>query len=319
MVIPRMRLQRLWPRWPGQSSRWLWRPAAPAAACMGPVAEAPERVRDRASEATSTPNLPAKDGLHLLVVDNCPLRRQGLRALLEGVLRTDVALVAEASTGEEALQLALELRPDALVLNVYPPNRSLVEVTRILRARVPDVRLVVFTPTAHATAGAAAIAAMADGATAEGTVAVAPSAAATDRTGIAAATAYSAASAAQVRALAALGVQGLLAQTAGVEELAQALRAAWEGQRYVQPEVSVLLGEDQDTPAPVAGTTTPREREVLQLLALGLHDREIAQRLSIEPATVRYHLSNLFTKCGVSSRAALLRRAAEVGWLDSLD
>jgi DNA-binding NarL/FixJ family response regulator len=115
------------------------------------------------------------------------------------------------------------------------------------------------------------------------------------------------------RALVRLGVSGYLSKTASCEELAAALRAAHFGQPYFQPKVVELL---RGTSGPGAGDEpTPREMEVLPLVAEGLRNKEIARRLSTSERTVQFHLSNLFCKLQAGSRTELVHLARQRGWL----
>lgn len=115
------------------------------------------------------------------------------------------------------------------------------------------------------------------------------------------------------RALVRLGVNGYLSKTASSEELATALRTVQSGQSYFQPAVVELL---RDNAAPGTGDEpTPREMEVLLLVAEGLRNKEIARRLSTSERTVQFHLGNLFSKLQAGSRTELVHLARQKGWL----
>lgn len=119
-------------------------------------------------------------------------------------------------------------------------------------------------------------------------------------------------SAALVRQLLAQHVDGLLSKTAEPEEILDALRLVQAGERYVQDDLARLVcaRDEASTPGP-----TDRELAVLQLVAQGLPNKEVAEQLTIRERTVRFHLEHLTVKLGATSRTDLLRRAHEAGWL----
>ena len=113
------------------------------------------------------------------------------------------------------------------------------------------------------------------------------------------------------RVLLRLGVAGYLAKTASAQELVCALRAAHAGRCYVQPAMAALLEEEADDEE----EPTPRELEVLEEVAVGLRNVEIAAQLHVTERTVRFHLDNLFRKFRVGSRTELIHAALERSWL----
>jgi DNA-binding NarL/FixJ family response regulator len=117
------------------------------------------------------------------------------------------------------------------------------------------------------------------------------------------------ASAACIRAIADLGVEGLLSKTVSAPELIRALRTVGGGQRYVQPEVAGLLLMQTD--ASPESRPTARELQVLHLVAEGMKTREIAGRLSLSERTVETHINHLYSKLGAASRIELLHRARQ--------
>jgi DNA-binding NarL/FixJ family response regulator len=111
----------------------------------------------------------------------------------------------------------------------------------------------------------------------------------------------------------AAGALGYLTKRAKAEEIVNATRAVAGGGSHLAPELAPLLGEAIRTRRPVIGDITAREREVLALLAAGLTDRLIAQRLSISVTTVRSHLERIRAKTGSHRRADLTRLAIREG------
>jgi DNA-binding NarL/FixJ family response regulator len=115
-----------------------------------------------------------------------------------------------------------------------------------------------------------------------------------------------------VRAIEA-GAAGYLLKDASRTDLAAAVRAAAAGRRVLSPEISARLAAVDDTPAPPA--LSARESEVLALVAEGLTNAQIGERLYIGQATVKTHLLRIFTKLGVSDRTAAVMTALEHGIL----
>jgi DNA-binding NarL/FixJ family response regulator len=118
-----------------------------------------------------------------------------------------------------------------------------------------------------------------------------------------------------VRAAFAAGAQGYLIKTAAEDELVDALRAVVHGQRYLHPALGAALAQPAP-PDPLDGLTE-REREVLQLLALGYGNQEIANRLHLSPRTVETHRANMMNKLRITSRADIVRVALAAGILSA--
>lgn len=117
-----------------------------------------------------------------------------------------------------------------------------------------------------------------------------------------------------------LPVWGVLSLDAGADELSAAVRALGEGLWTGSPALLQSLFERQPVPLLEDGDLivdplTPREREVLQLAAEGLANKQIALSLEISEHTVKFHLSSLYTKLGVTSRTEAIRAGARRGWV----
>lgn len=119
-----------------------------------------------------------------------------------------------------------------------------------------------------------------------------------------------------VRALRELGVHGYLLKSAGPDELVQAIRSVHAGQTVFSSSIARFLDEGRVGAEP---RLTRKEREILQAIAQGLKNQEIAQEQSITLNTVEFHMRNLFIKLGASSRADALMRAQRLGWIDLPD
>lgn len=114
------------------------------------------------------------------------------------------------------------------------------------------------------------------------------------------------------------GARGYLLKGAGPVEIERALRAVAAGEVLLSPAVAagamaVFTGQRRRGPDPFPGLTD-REHEVLELVAQGLDNRRIAQRLALSDKTVRNHLSNVLTKLGVADRAAAIAKARDAGF-----
>ncbi|MGH2517097.1 MAG: response regulator transcription factor [Ktedonobacterales bacterium] len=119
-----------------------------------------------------------------------------------------------------------------------------------------------------------------------------------------------------VRTLHRLGVQGYLLKSAGPQDLIAAIRGVACGQQaYGEAQAQVVANGD----ALVSPHPTPKELEVLQAVASGKRNREIAGELRLSVNTVEFHLRNIFVKLGATSRADAIARARRRGWLDTQD
>jgi DNA-binding NarL/FixJ family response regulator len=213
--------------------------------------------------------------VRVLAADDQRVVREGL-AMLLGLL-PDVEVVGTAADGEEVLALAAELRPDVILMDLRMPRMDGVEATRRLRERDPAVKVVVLTTYAD------------------------------DRSVLDA-----------LRA----GALGYLTKDAGAAEIQQALHRVAGGQAALDPAVQRPLIEaiqggspggsggmaspqDRGVPGgrPPGSTLTPREAEVLTLIAAGLSNAEIADRLVVSEATVKSHVNHMLAKIGARDRA----------------
>lgn len=196
-----------------------------------------------------------------------------LRAGLRALLsaESELEVVDEASNGEEALALATELQPDVILLDISMPGSSGIDVTRRLKQTLPQARVLILT--VHEDEGLLQEAIQA-------------------------------------------GASGYIIKRAVESELIDAIRAVWRGDLYVHPAMTrALLKEISPAPpaakeAPVEALT-PREVEVLRLIAQGYTNRQMADMLSISVRTVESHRSNLMGKLNLRSRVELVRYARE--------
>jgi DNA-binding NarL/FixJ family response regulator len=111
-----------------------------------------------------------------------------------------------------------------------------------------------------------------------------------------------------------LGARAVVQKRFASETLMDAMRAAAEGLTWLPPALQAELAKQWREPA--AKTLTPREREIVRLVALGLRNAEIAKRLFISEVTVKTHLSNIFQKLSLRDRIGLARYAIRMGLTD---
>ncbi|MFZ0384554.1 MAG: response regulator transcription factor [Solirubrobacteraceae bacterium] len=208
--------------------------------------------------------------IRVLIADDQALVREGLMTLLQAT--PGIEPVADAADGAEAIGLAARHRPDVILMDLRMPNVDGVQATREIRAAQPDTEIVVLTT--HA-----------------------------DEASI-------------LDALRA-GARGYLTKDAGIEEIARAVHAAAAHQSLLDPVVQAKLleavGAAVPAPAPaprqLPDELTPREAEVLSLIARGLSNREIAGHLVVSEATVKTHVNHVFAKIGARDRAQAVHYA----------
>ncbi|SDY98440.1 two component transcriptional regulator, LuxR family [Saccharopolyspora shandongensis] len=202
------------------------------------------------------------DAVRVLVVDDHPVVRAGLKALLAG--DAGIEVVGEAATAVEAVRQADAFRPDVVLMDLQLGDGvEGVEATRRLLALDTPLRVLVLT-TYDAD---------------------------TDIT----------------RAIDA-GATGYLLKAGPPEELFQAIRAAAQGKTMLSPEIASRLLQRSRAPEQ---SLSAREVEILELLAQGLGNKELAKKLFISEATVKTHLVHIYSKLGVDSRMAAVSAAVE--------
>ena len=211
--------------------------------------------------------------LSVLLVEDHAIVRQGIKALLAE--EPDIVVVGEAGDGGQALALVQELRPDIVLMDLSLPGVGGIEATRQVRERFPETRVVVLSM--HES---------------EEYV---------------------------YRALRA-GASAYVVKQSTSTELALALRAVAAGSTFLSPAISDILIDDyvhrveaQGRDHEALDVLTPREREVLHLIAQGYNNRQIAERLHISIKTVETHRGNMMSKLDVHDRAGLVRFAMQSG------
>lgn len=214
--------------------------------------------------------------IRILVVDDHPVVRAGLRALLTTQL--DLEVVGEASDGAAAVQQALALKPDVVIMDITMGENDGLAATREIISHLPRTRVLVLSMHAEEE---------------------------------------------YLRQMLAAGATGYVLKRAADTELAVAIRAVHRGEVFLYPTFTrVLLRDFSQSRDPDAGTRqdsyellSPREKEVLRLVALGYTNRQVADRLFLSVKTIETYRSRLVEKLGLRSRSALVRYAMRRGLL----
>jgi DNA-binding NarL/FixJ family response regulator len=187
----------------------------------------------------------------------------------------EIEVVGTADDGIEAVELARRERPDVILMDLRMPRMEGAEATRLVRAELPDTQVLVLTTYADDEFLFPALQA---------------------------------------------GARGYLTKDASAEQIEQAIRALAAGQTHLDPTVqqrlltAVLEGAPASTPeGELPDDLTPREVEVLKLIASGLSNGEIAAELVVSAATVKTHINRIFYKTGARDRAQAVRYAYRHG------
>jgi RNA polymerase sigma factor (sigma-70 family) len=211
--------------------------------------------------------------VRVLLVDDDELMRAGLRAVLSS--DESIRVVGEASSGRAAISAVRAYRPDVVLMDVRMPDLDGVSATREVLATSPDVKVVILTTFEQDDYIFGALNA---------------------------------------------GASGFLLKRTRPEELLAAIHAVAAGDSLLSPSVTRTVIERmarQPVPSLVTGEQleelTAREREVLELVARGLSNREIAEALVIEESTVKTHVKRILMKLGLRDRIQAVIFAYETG------
>ncbi|HEV2659226.1 MAG TPA: response regulator transcription factor [Ktedonobacteraceae bacterium] len=213
--------------------------------------------------------------IRILIADDHAPFREGLRALLRS--EADMEMAGEAATGEEAIRLAAPLQPDVILMDLHMPGVNGIAATQAILATSPHISILVLTMFEDDDSVFAALQA---------------------------------------------GARGYLLKGALKAEIVRAIRGVSHGEAIFGPTIAKRLMSyfatlSPLTPAPPVQTfpeLTEREQEILALIAHHLTNIEIAERLVLSPKTVRNHVSNIFSKLQVATRAQAIIRARDAGW-----
>jgi len=199
------------------------------------------------------------DRIGVLIADDHTLFRRGVRKMLE--TEDDMSVLGEASTGREALQMARELMPDVVLMDVQMPEMDGIEATRALHREMPHVGIVFVTMHAN------------DEFVFRGLQA---------------------------------GGRGYVVKDADPETMLRAIRAVAKGESLLDASVAQKVMRQfaalDRSATPLVDSLTPREVEVLKLIAEGMSNKEIAGRLALSEKTVKNHINNILSKLHLYDR-----------------
>ena len=209
---------------------------------------------------------PSTKKIGVLLVDDHAVVRQGLRMFIE--MQNDMQVLGEGSNGVEALELATRLDPDVILLDLLMPEMDGVEATRRILERNPRARVLILTSFGEDDQVFPAIRA---------------------------------------------GAHGYLLKDIQPQDLVRAIRETYQGKAQLHPDVArrLMMAVSGETPTKTPKPAslpkelqglTEREREVLDLIAQGMTNNQIAEKMVISEKTVKTHVSNLLDKLGLEDR-----------------
>ena len=215
--------------------------------------------------------------IRIFLADDHAVLRTGLKMFIDS--QPDMTCVGEAGDGESTLNLAHQLYPDLLLLDLSMPGLGGLDALPEVRKQIPDTRILILTMHTEEE---------------------------------------------YLHQALALGAAGYVLKQAVDQELLSAIRATMRGEVYIHPAMThALLNQMVSQPQPGNPTDEPmeaalseREREVLQWVAKGYTNQEVADKLILSVKTVETYRSRGTSKLGLKNRAALVRYAQQQGWLN---
>ncbi len=209
--------------------------------------------------------------LRVLLADDHPTYRAGLLALLK--IDADMIVVGEAGSGDEVIEMAEELKPDLIIMDIKMPNCNGIEATRQILQRNPQVPILIMTMFEDDPTVAAAMRA---------------------------------------------GAKGYILKGALPDEIIRSIKVVAAGGAIFSPEIALRFVDyfEQIRPGFREGELamlTVREREILELIAKGHRNGNIAEILVLSPSTVRNHITNILSKLQVVDRTEAIRKAKDAG------
>jgi DNA-binding NarL/FixJ family response regulator len=211
------------------------------------------------------------DPIRVVIADDHPLFRSGLRAALEAIGKVEV--VGEAENAEGTVALCQQVEPDVVLMDLMMGTTSGIDATRDVTDRLPNIAVLVLTMLEDDYSVFAAMRA---------------------------------------------GARGYVLKDADEEVIMRAIEAVVRGEAIFSPAIAGRMidffsAAHAKPPQSAFPELTAREREVLHLIAQGLSNTEIADRLFLSPKTVRNHITNTFDKLQVADRAQAIVKARTAG------
>ncbi|RMF02755.1 MAG: DNA-binding response regulator [Chloroflexi bacterium] len=215
--------------------------------------------------------------IRILLVDDHTLFREGIRRLVNE--QPNMKIVAEAATGRQAVDRAIEFNPDVILMDIAMPDMTGLQATKVIREQLPQTRILLLT--VH-----------------------------DDREYL-------------FHGLEA-GASGYVLKEAEAQALVMAIQAVHRGEIYLYPSVTRWLVQDYLQRGTRANAEeqqrltelTDRQQTVLQLLAEGCSNQDIAAELVLSPYTVQTHIQNIMKKLNLHNRAELIKYAIRYGLTD---
>ncbi len=213
----------------------------------------------------------------ILIVDDHTLFREGLKSIIGRDNRYEVT--GEAGSAQEALQMAGKLKPDVILVDISLPDQSGIQLTGAICRLLPETCVLIVTMHSKIDYIVEAFQA---------------------------------------------GARGYVVKEAAPQRLLQGLESVLKGEYFMDNSVcqrvvkrlTELPARNANISDAAYGTLSPREQEVMRLMAEDFSNREIAEKLYISPKTVENHRTNIMNKLGLHSTIELVRYAAKIGMID---